>query len=89
MVAVIFLSFNFHMYLESSVLLTYFLWPKFLLWFLKRSLNEVSAIRKYFLSGLLGVDTTALCTVFAVKDFLSIGHSALLLQLHPWLLEVG
>ena len=58
--AVIFSSFNFHMYLESSVLLTYFLWQKSLVWFLKRSLNEVSEIPKYLLSGLLGSDTTAL-----------------------------
>ena len=58
--AVIFSSFNFHIYLESSVLLTYFLWQKSLVWFLKRSLNEVSEIPKYLLSGLLGSDTTAL-----------------------------
>ena len=43
------------MYLESSVLLTYFLWQRYLVWFLKRSLNEVFAMPKYFLSGLLGV----------------------------------
>ena len=89
MVAIIFLSFNFNMYLESSVLLTYFLWRKSVMWFLKRSLNEVSAIPKYFLSGLLGADTAALYTMFAVKHLLSSGHSALFLQLHIWLLEVG
>ena len=77
------------MYLESSVLLTYLLWRKYLVWFLERSLNEVSAILKYFLSGLLGADTTALYTVFAVKHLLSSGHSPLFLRLHPWLLEVG
>ena len=71
------------------MLLTYFLWRKSLVWFLKRSLNEVSAITKYFLSGLLGADTTALYTMFAVKHLLSSEHSALFLQLHPWLLEVG
>ena len=52
---VILLSFNFHMYLESSVLLTYFLWRKTLEWFLQRSLN-VYAIPKYCLSGLLDLD---------------------------------
>ena len=77
------------MYLESSVLLTHFLWRKSFVWFLKRSLNEVSAIPKLFLSGLLGADTTALYTMFAVKRLLSSGHSALFLLLHPWLLEVG
>ena len=56
---------------------------------MKRSLNEVPAIPKYFLSGLLGADTTALYTMFAVKHLFSSGHSALFLQLHPWLLEVG
>ena len=55
------------MYSEHSVLLTYFLWQKSLMWFLKRSLNEVYAIPKYFLLGLLGADTTALYTVFAVS----------------------
>ena len=72
MLAVIFSSFNFHIYLESSVLLTYFLWRKFLVWFLKRSLNDVSAIPKYCLSGLLD----ALYTMFAVKHLLSSGYSA-------------
>ena len=42
------------------------MWRKSLVWFLKRSLNEVSAIPKYFLSGLLDADTTALYTMFAV-----------------------
>ena len=64
------------MHLESSVLLTYYL-------------NEVSAIPKYFLSGLLGADTTALYPIFPVKHLLSRGHSALFLQFHPWMLEVG
>ena len=89
MLAVIFSSFNFHMSLESSVLLTYFLWRKSLVRFLKQYLNEVSAIPKYFLSGLLGADNTALYTMFAVKHLLSSGHSALFLQLHPYLSEVG
>ena len=62
---------------------------KSFLWFLKRSLNEVSAIAKYFLRGLLGADATTLYIMFAVKHLLSSGHSALFLQLHPWLLEVG
>ena len=77
------------MYLESSVPLMYFLWQKSVVLFLKRSLNEVSAIPKYFLSGLLGADTTVLYKIFAVKHLLSSGHSALLSQLHPWLLQVG
>ena len=70
------------MYLESSVLLTYFLGRKSLVWFPKQSLNEVSAIPKYFLSGLLGADTTALYTMFAVSHLLSSGHSAVFIQLH-------
>ena len=56
---------------------------------LKQSLNVVSAIIKYFLSGLVGADTTALYTIFAVKHLLPSGHSALFLQLHLCLLEVG
>ena len=71
------------------MLLTYFLWQKSLVLFLKRSLNEIYAIPKYFLSGLLGADTTALYTMFAVKHLLSSRHSTLFLQLHPWLLESG
>ena len=55
------------------------------MWFLKWSLYEVSAIPKYFLSGLL----LRTDTMFAVKHLLSSGYSALFLQLHPWLLEVG
>ena len=87
--AVIFWSFKFHMYLESSVLLTYFLRRKSYVLFLKRSLNKVFSIPKYFLSGLLYADTTALYTIFAVKPLLSSGHSPLFLQLHPRLLEVN
>ena len=60
-----------------------------LVWFLKRSINTVSAIPKYFLSVLLGVDTTAFYTGFSVKHLLSKGHSALFLKLNPWLLEVA
>ena len=89
MLAVIFSFFNLHMYSESSVLLTYFLQRKSLVWFLKRSLNGVSAILKYFLSGLLGPDTTAFYTMFAVKHLLSNGHSSVSTVLHSWLLEVG
>ena len=59
------------------------------MWFLKRSLNAVSAILKYCLSGLLGLDTTALYVMFAVKHLSSCGHSALFLQLHLWVLVVG
>ena len=79
------------MYLENSVLLTYLLVRKSLVWILKQSLNEVSAILKYFLCGLLGADTTALYlfAMFAAKHLLSSGHWALFLQVHPWLLEVG
>ena len=77
------------MYLESSVLLTYFLRRKSLVWLLKRSLNEVSAISKYFLSGLPSADITALYTMFAVQHLLSSENSALFLNLHPRLLEVG
>ena len=40
---------------------------------MKRSLSEVSAIPKYFLSGVLGADTTALYTMLATKDLLSSG----------------
>ena len=47
-----------------------------------RCLNEVSAIPKYFLSGLLDADTTALYTMTVVNYLLSSGPSA-------WLLEVG
>ena len=75
--------------LERSVLLTYLLWQKSLLWFLKQSLNEGFLILKYFLSGLLGADTTSLHTMFAVKHLLSSRHSAVFLQMHPWLLEVS
>ena len=71
------------------MLLTYFLWRKSLVWFLKRSLNEVFAILKYFLSGLLCADNTALYTMFSVKHLLSSGYSAVFLQLHPWLLQVS
>ena len=71
--------------LENSVLLTYFFWRKSFVWRLKHYLNLVSAIRKHFLSGLLGADITALYTMFAVKHLLSSVHSALFLQLHPWL----
>ena len=71
------------MYLESSVLLTYFLRRKSYVLFLKRSLNKVFSIPKYFLSGLLYADTTALYTIFAVKPLLSSGHLPLFLQLHP------
>ena len=76
------------MYLESSLLLTYFLWRNSLVWFLKQTLNEVSEIPKFLLSGLLDAKTTALNTMFVVKHLLSSGHSALFLQLHPWLSEV-
>ena len=89
MLTVICLSFNFRMYLESSVQSTYFLWWKFLVCFLKRSLNFVSEILKYFLSGLLSADATAFHTMFVVKRLLSSGHSALFPQLYLWLLEVG
>ena len=46
-------------------------------------------VSETILSGLLGADTTALYTMFAVKHLLSSGHLALFLQLHPWLLEFG
>ena len=71
------------------MLLSYFLWQKSLVWFLKQSLNEVFAIPKNFLSGLPGADITALYTKFVVKHLLSSGHSALFLQLRSWLLEVS
>ena len=77
------------MYLESSVLLTYILWRKSLVLFLKQFLNEVSTIPKYLLFALSGADTTSLYAMFTVKHLLSSGHSALFLQLHPWLFEVG
>ena len=72
MLGVNFSSFNFHMFLESSVLLMYFLWRKSLVWFLKQSLNAVTVILKYFSSCLLGADTTTLYTMLAVKNLLSI-----------------
>ena len=75
--------------LERSVLLTYFWWQKSSLWFLKQSLNEGFLRLKYFFSGLLGADATALHTMFTVKHLLSSRHSALFLQMHPWLLEVS
>ena len=53
------------------------------MWFLKRSLNAVSAILKYFLSGLLGADATVLYTMIASKHLILNGHSALFLPLHP------
>ena len=58
---VIFSSFNFHMSLESPLLLMYFLRCKSLACFLKWSLNAASALPKYFWSVLLGYHTTALC----------------------------
>ena len=42
-----------------------------------------------FLIWFTGCYTTALYTMFAVQHLLSSGHSALFLQLRPWLLEVG
>ena len=63
----IFFFSSFHFYSESSVLLTYFLWQKPLMWLLKRSLSKVSGIPTYFLSGLLVTDITALYTMFAVR----------------------
>ena len=77
------------MYLESSVLLTYFLRRNSLVWVLNGSLIEVFAIPKYFLFGLLSAGTTALYRMFAVEYLLSSGHSALFLQLHPLLSEAG
>ena len=73
-----------HRYLESSVMLTYVLWRSLL----SESLIVVSAVLKYFLSGLLGADTNALYTIFTIKHLLLSDHAALFLQLHPWLLEV-
>ena len=70
MLAVIFSSFHSHMYFQKSLLLTYFLWQLSIARFLKRSLNDVSAILKYFLSGLLGADTTALYAMFVIKQLL-------------------
>ena len=84
-----FFIFQFPYVIESSVLLSYFLWQKSLVWFLKQSLNEVFAIPKYFLSGLPGAGITALHTMFVVKHLLSSGHSAQFLQLHSCLLEVS
>ena len=52
------------------------------------SVIVVSAVLKYFLSGLLGADTNALYTIFTIKHLLLSDHAALFLQLHPWLLEV-
>ena len=74
------------MYLESSVLLTCFLWQKSLACFLKLTLNIVSL---NLLSDMLGSDNTALYTMLAVKYLTSSWYLALLLQLHPRLLDVG
>ena len=52
-------------------------------------ISGVSSIPKYFLSGSLGADTTALCSMFAVKHLLLSKHLSLFLQLHPLLLEVS
>ena len=43
---------------------------------------------EHFLSGLLSADTTALYAMFVIKQLLLSWHSALFLQLHPWLLDV-
>ena len=67
------------MYSESSVLLTYFLWQKPRMWFLKRSFSKVSAISKYFLSGSLGTDTTPLYTILAVRIITSCKNYGLLI----------
>ena len=53
------------------------------MWFLKFSLYEVSAIRKYFSTGILGSGNPALYTTFAVRHLLSSAHSALFLQMQP------
>ena len=89
MLGVIFSSFNFRMCLLRSALSTDFFLRKSPLWFLKRSLNAVSTIPKYFLSGSVGADTTALYTVLFVKHLLSKCYLALYLQLHAWLLEAA
>ena len=65
------------MYLESSVLLAQLF-----------NGNSVSAIPKYFSSGLLVGGTTALYAIFVFKYLLLIGHSALFLPFHTWLLEI-
>ena len=67
MLSDIFSLFSFHMYFKNSVLLTYFLWQKSLVWFLKRSLTTIP---KYVLPSLLGADTTVLYTMFAIKHFI-------------------
>ena len=53
------------------------------------SSNVLSAIPKYFLSGLLGDETTALYPINSVKHILLSGHLTLFLQMHSWLLEFG
>ena len=50
--------------------------------------NSVSAIPKYFSSGLLVGGTTALYAIFVFKHLLLSGHSALFLPFHTWLLEI-
>ena len=80
MLGVIFSSFNFYIYFESSVLLMYFLWRNPLRGL---SLNVISAIPKYILSGLLDADNTVLYTMLAVKHLLSSR------KFHGWLSEVG
>ena len=61
------------------MLLTYFLWQKSVAWLLRPSLNLISTIQKHFLATLLGADTTALYTMFAVEHLLSSEHSAFFL----------
>ena len=80
---VIFSSFDFTLYLEGLLLLTHFLKRRSSVWFLKSSLKEVSAIRKYFSTGILGSGNPTLYTTFAVKHLLSSAHLALFLQMQP------
>ena len=84
MLGVSFSSFNFHTYLESSVLLTYLLWRKSYVFFLEPTLNVVAFNSLYCL---LGFDTTTLYAMFPVKNLFSSLYSALFLQLNPCLLD--
>lgn len=66
-----------HVLVQSSMLLTNFFEAEKSC--VKRWLNAVSAIPKYFLSGLLGADAAALYTIFPNKYLLPSVHFSLFL----------
>lgn len=71
------------MNLESSVSFEYFSSRKDFAWFLYRTLNSLDVIPIYrFVSALSVVVTSALYITLVAKQFLGIGHSSFLRQLH-------